>query len=81
MKKIRQKFAETADQENELKEPGCDLGDFESGTAAFVANKIKITKHRRNLIANLATQGTVLSMRKDINLRKELRIPPNRVGF
>ena len=70
LKSIQRKFAES---EHQLE------SEFENGTAALIANKIKSRRHRRGLITELATQGTVLSMRKDISIRKELRFPPNRV--
>ncbi|XP_065055606.1 zinc finger CCCH domain-containing protein 13-like [Rhopilema esculentum] len=76
IKSIQTKFAESATTGKELED---DFLDLDTGTGALVANKMRNRRRRRNLVSNLANQGTVLSMRRDIGIRKELRIPPNRL--
>lgn len=78
LKKIQQKLAESGDQTGKNED---EITDTEMGTAALVANKMRNRSYHKKLIANLVNQGTVLSMRKDISVRKELRVPPNRVSY
>ena len=77
LKSIQKKFADSGQQH----EANVAYEEFGNGTAALIANKIRNRKHRKGLIAGLTTQGAVLSMRRDISIRKELRIPPNRVSL
>ena len=76
VKSIQRNFAESEP------EHGIDGSEevFQNGTAALISSKMESRNHLKDLIANLAAEGAILSMRKDINIRKELRIPPNRVS-
>lgn len=77
VKSIQRNFADSEPQH------GVDGSEevFENGTAALIASKIESRKHLKDLIPHLASEGAILSMRKDINIRKELRIPPNRLSI
>ncbi len=69
--------ANNGNKENENKDK-LDFIDFR-GTGALVLSKIRHRQHRRNLICGLNDDGNVLSMRKDIDIRKELSFPPQKV--
>lgn len=77
--KIKEKCSEELKQEKESEET-FDFSDF-VGTGSLVLSKIRNRCHRSNLLKNMMTGGTVLNMRKDIHIRKELRVPPNKVGL
>eukprot|EP00794_Sanderia_malayensis_P011080 gene11080-12248_t len=76
-KNVLEKIREKELNENDNK---CYLTDF-SGTGALVLSKFKQREHRRNLIFGLKKDGNVLSMRKDIDIRKELSLPANKLGM
>ena len=78
LEKIKQKSAEQ-DEKSQKENKTVDFAEL-SGTGAVVLNKIRYQERRRDLICRLAKEGNVLSMRKDINIRKELRIPSQRVS-
>lgn len=77
--KIKEKCSEELKQEKESEET-FDFSDF-VGTGSLVLSKIRNRCHRSNLLKNMMTGGTVLNMRKDIHIRKELRVPPNKLWF
>ena len=80
LEKIKEKYIESTKQDGS-KDDEIEFSELTTGTGALIASRMRNRRYRKNLIRNLANDGTVLSMRKDINLRKELRIPPNRVSL